>query len=99
MASVNETWAAIARYVSRYRGALLGGIGSSVAVALTLDPRASIATSSIRFAIWFAMVATLLAIGLTTVLAIAEYRASRIHVPRAIARVAGRARRAHSGSR
>jgi hypothetical protein len=83
---VNETWAATARYLSRYRGALLGGVGSAVAVAMTLDPRLGIASSSIRFAFWFAMVATLLAIGLTTVLSIAEYRASRPHLPRAIAR-------------
>jgi hypothetical protein len=72
--------------LSRYRGALLGGVGSAVAVAVTLDPRASIAHSSIRFAFWFAMVATLLAIGLTALLSLAEYRASRPVVPRAIAR-------------
>jgi len=57
---VNETWSAVGHLLSRYRGALLGGIGSAVAVALTLDPRASIAHSSIRFAFWFAMIATLL---------------------------------------
>jgi hypothetical protein len=83
---VNETWAATARYLSRYRGALLGGVGSAIAVALTLDPRLGIVSSSIRFAFFFAMIATLLAIGLTAVLSIAEYRASRPNVPRAIAR-------------
>lgn len=83
---MNETWATAARYLSRYRGALLGGIGSAVAVAITLDPRASIAHSSIRFAFWFAMVATLLAVGLTALLSVAEYRASRVVVPRAVAR-------------
>lgn len=86
MEPVNETWATAARYLSRYRGALLGGIGSAAAVALTLDPRLGIASSSIRFAFWFAMVATLLAIGLTTALTIAEYRASRPYLPRATAR-------------
>lgn len=86
MEPVNETWATAARYLSRYRGALLGGIGSAAAVALTLDPRLGIASSSIRFAFWFAMVATLLAIGLTAVLTIAEYRASRPYLPRAVAR-------------
>jgi hypothetical protein len=83
---VNETWAATARYLSRYRGALLGGIGSAVAVAVTLDPHLGIAHSSIRFALAFAMVSTVLAICLTAVVSIAELRASRPHVPRAIAR-------------
>lgn len=86
MGIVNETWATTARYLSRYRGALLGGVGSAVAVALTLDPRAGMASSSIRFAFWFAMVSTLLAVALTTALSIAEYRASRPVLPRAVAR-------------
>ncbi len=80
---MNETWAITARYLSRYRGALLGGIGSAAAVALTLDPHASIASSSIKFALSFAMVATLLAIGITTAISIAEYRATRPDLPRA----------------
>jgi hypothetical protein len=85
---VNETWAITARYLSRYRGALLGGVGSAAAVALTLDPHATIASSSIRFAVSFAMVATLLAIAITTAISIAEYRASRPELPRATAREA-----------
>jgi hypothetical protein len=83
---VNETWATVARTLSRYRGALLGGIGSAAAVAVTLDPHANIATSSIKFAVSFAMVATLLAIGITMAIAIADYRATRPDLPRAIAR-------------
>jgi hypothetical protein len=83
---VNETWSAAAHYIGRYRGALLGGIGSAVAVAMTLDPSTGIASSSIRFAFWFAMVATLLAVMLTGVLSIAEYRASRPALPKASAR-------------
>jgi hypothetical protein len=65
---------------------LLGGIGSAVAVAMTVDPSTGLASSSIRFAFWFAMVATLLAIALTGVLTIAEYRASRPSLPKAILR-------------
>lgn len=83
---MNETWSTAAQYVSRYRGALLGGIGSAVAVAMTLDPSTGLASSSVRFAFWFAMVATLLAIMLTGVLTIAEYRASRPSLPRAVVR-------------
>ncbi|HSD86517.1 MAG TPA: hypothetical protein VLB44_03345 [Kofleriaceae bacterium] len=83
---MNETWSALAHYVSRYRGALLGGIGSAAAVALTLDPAASIARSSVRFALWFAIVATILAVLLTATLSVAEYRASRPNLPRATAR-------------
>jgi hypothetical protein len=80
---VNETWTATARYLTRYRGALLGGIGSAVAVAMTLDPSTGLASSSVRFAFWFAMVATALAVALTGVLAVAEYRASRPALPKA----------------
>lgn len=83
---MNETWSTAAQYVSRYRGALLGGIGSAVAVAMTLDPSTGLASSSVRFAFWFAMVATLLAIMLTAVLTIAEYRASRPSLPKAVVR-------------
>jgi hypothetical protein len=83
---VNASWSLAARYLSRYRGALLGGIGSAAAVALTLDPAASAASSSIRFAFWFAMSATVIAIGLTTAITIAEYKASRPVLPRAIVR-------------
>ena len=82
----NESWALAARYLARYRGALLGGIGSAAAVALTLDPAAGVATSSIRFAFWFAMAATVCAVGLTTALTVAEHRAARPALPRAIAR-------------
>jgi hypothetical protein len=81
---VNETWSTAAHYLSRFRGALLGGIGSAVAVAMTIDPSTSIASSSVRFAFWFAMVSTLLAVMLTGVLTIAEYRASRPQLPKAI---------------
>ncbi len=83
---MNESWSLAARYLSRYRGPLLGGIGSAAAVALTLDPSASVASSSIRFAFWFAMAATVCAIGLTTALTVAEHRAMRPALPRAIAR-------------
>jgi hypothetical protein len=81
---VNDTWSTAAHYLSRYRGALLGGVGSAVAVAMTLDPSTGLASSSIRFAFWFAMVATVFAIVLTGVLSIAEYRASRPALPRAV---------------
>jgi hypothetical protein len=83
---VNGIWSTAAHYLSRYRGALLGGVGSAVAVAMTLDPSTGLASSSIRFAFWFAMVATLLAVGLTAVLTLAEYRASRPTLPKAILR-------------
>jgi hypothetical protein len=81
---VNDIWSTAAHYVSRYRGALLGGIGSAVAVAMTLDPSTGLASSSIRFAFWFAAIATGLAVGLTGVLSLAEYRASRPVLPRAV---------------
>jgi Zn-dependent protease len=84
--AVNETWATAARYLSRYRGALLGGIGSAASVAVTLDPHANIATSSIKFALAFAMVATLVAIGVTMAISIAEYRSTRPDLPRATVR-------------
>ena len=83
---MNETWSAAAHYLSRYRGALLGGIGSAVAVAMTLDPSTGLASSSIRFACWFAAISTGLAVGLTGVLTLAEYRASRPVLPRAVVR-------------
>lgn len=83
---MNETWSATARYLSRYRGALLGGVGSAVAVAMTLEPSTNLASSSVRFAFWFAMVSTALAIMLTGILTIAEYRASRPVLPKAIVR-------------
>ena len=88
---MNETWSTAAQYLSRYRGALLGGVGSAVAVAMTLDPSTGLASSSIRFAFWFAMAATLLAVALTGVLSVAEYRASRPSLPRAVARRGTRA--------
>ena len=81
---MNDAWSTAAHYLSRYRGALLGGVGSAVAVAMTLDPSTGLASSSIRFAFWFAMVATVFAILLTGVLSIAEYRASRPALPRAV---------------
>jgi len=87
---VNETWSTAAHYLSRYRGALLGGVGSAMAVAMTLDPSTGLASSSIRFAFWFAMIATLLAVALTGVLTIAEYRAARPSLPKAVARSADR---------
>jgi hypothetical protein len=83
---VDETWAIVARTLSRYRDALLGAVGSSAIVAVTLDPHANIATSSIKFALSFAMVATLVGIAITTALSIAEYRATRLELPRATAR-------------
>ncbi|HEX5063826.1 MAG TPA: hypothetical protein VFV99_30815 [Kofleriaceae bacterium] len=61
-------------------------MGSAVAVAMTLDPSTGLASSSIRFAFWFAMIATLLAVALTGVLTIAEYRAARPSLPKAVAR-------------
>ena len=83
---MNEVWSTAAHYLSRYRGALLGGVGSAVAVAMTVDPSTGLASSSVRFAFWFAMVATLLAVALTGVLTIAEYRASRPTLPKAVVR-------------
>jgi hypothetical protein len=83
---MNETWTIVGRQLSRHRGALLGGIGSAAAVAITLDPHASIASSSIKFALAFAMVATLVAIGITTVISIADVLALKPYLPRAIVR-------------
>ena len=83
---MNEAWSTAAHYLSRYRGALLGGVGSAVAVAMTVDPSTGLASSSVRFAFWFAMVATLLAVALTGVLTVAEYRASLPTLPKAVVR-------------
>ncbi len=87
MGGVNEHWGAIAEYLRRNRGALLGAIASSAAVALTLDPSAGIARSSFRFALWFAIAATSLAVALTAALTVAETRAARPNLPRARARL------------
>jgi hypothetical protein len=51
---------------------------------MTLDPSTGLASSSLRFAFWFATVATMLAIVLTGALMFAEARASRPVLPRAI---------------
>ena len=83
---MQSPWAELSRNIQRYRGSLLGGIASAAAVALTLDPATSLAHSSIRFALWFATIATLLAIVLTAMASIAEYRASRPVLPKAVAR-------------
>jgi hypothetical protein len=84
---VNETLSALALYVKRHRGALLGGIGSAAAVALTLDPSSGIASSSVRYALWFSVSATVLAVALTAAVSVAETRAARPQaLPRAIAR-------------
>lgn len=84
---MNDIWSTAAHYLSRYRGALLGGIGSAVAVAMTADPSTGLASSGVRFAFWFATIATGLAVGLTAMLSVAEYRASRPAVlPRAVVR-------------
>jgi hypothetical protein len=53
---------------------------------MTLDPSTGLASSSIRFAFWFASVATVLAVMLTGALSVAEYRASRPALPRAVVR-------------
>jgi hypothetical protein len=86
MTIVNSSWVTAGRYLSRYRGALLGGIGSAAAIALTLEPSSSAASSSIRFAFWFAMAATVCAVGLTTALTVAEINASKPNLPRAVVR-------------
>ena len=83
---MNSSWVTAARYLSRYRGALLGGVGSAAAIALTLEPTNNAASSSIRFAFWFAAAATVCAVGLTTALTIAEVNASKAELPRAVAR-------------
>jgi hypothetical protein len=83
---VFSPWSDLARNISRYRGSLLGGIASAAAVALTLDPATSLAHSSLRFALWFSFIATFLAVILTAVVQIAEYRASRPSLPKAVAR-------------
>ncbi|HUS29457.1 MAG TPA: hypothetical protein VMZ53_13150 [Kofleriaceae bacterium] len=77
----------LARYIQRYRSSLLGGIASAAVVALTLDQSSSAAHSSFEFALWFAMIATLIAVVLTGMLSIAEYRAARpAMLPKATAR-------------
>lgn len=89
---MNDSWSVIARLLARYRGVLLGGLGSAIAVAATLDPAAGLARSSLRFALWFAVVSVLLTITLTAALTIAErlaarrpYLQPRSSLPRAIA--------------
>ena len=77
---------ALGQYVKRHRGALLGGIGSAAAVALTLDPSSGAAGTSVRFAMWFAVSATVLAVALTAGIAVAEAHAAKPQIPRAVAR-------------
>ena len=83
---MHSPWSDLARNISRYRGSLLGGIASAAAVALTLDPSRTVAQSSVRFALFFAVIATFLAVILTAIVSIAEYRASRPVLPKAVAR-------------
>lgn len=84
---MNETWSALALYVKRHRGALLGGIGSAAAVALTLDPATGIAGDGVRAALWLSVSATVLAVALTAAVTVAEARATRPQgLPRAVAR-------------
>lgn len=83
---MNETWSALGQYVKRHRGALLGGIGSAAAVALTLDPSTCVASSSARFAMWFAVSATVLAVALTATISVVEAKAAQPRLPRAVAR-------------
>ena len=83
---MHATWSTIAAYVSRYRGVLLGAILSAAAVAVTLDPSASLARSGLRFALWFALAATAIAVGLVGAVAISELRAGRARMPRAVVR-------------
>ena len=83
---MNETLSALGQYVKRHRGALLGGIGSAAAVALTLDPSSDVAGTSARFALWFAVSATLLAVALTATISVVEARAEKPQIPRAVAR-------------
>jgi hypothetical protein len=77
---------ALGQYVKRHRGALLGGIGSAAAVALTLDPATGVAGTSVRFAMWFAVSATVIAVAMTAGIAVAEAHAAKPQVPRAVAR-------------
>lgn len=77
---------ALGQYVMRHRGALLGGIGSAAAVALTLDPSSGVAGTSVRFAMWFAVSATVLAVALTATISVVEARAVKPQIPRAVAR-------------
>jgi hypothetical protein len=86
MGIVNSSWVTAARYLFRDRGALLGGIGTAAAVAMTLQPSHNPASSSIRFAFWFAMAATVVAVGITTALTLAEAKASQPALPKATAR-------------
>ena len=83
---MNDIWSEVTRLISRFRGALIGGIASAAAVALTLDPSSGLARSSMRFSLWFAIVATTLALPLTVLLTVSEVRAARPQLPRATAR-------------
>jgi hypothetical protein len=83
---VTETWTLLMRTLGRFRGAVLAGIACSTAVALTLDPSANLARSSMRFSLWFAIAATTLAVALTAAGTIAELRGARPQLPRAVAR-------------
>jgi len=79
---VNETWSALGEYVKRHRGAILGGIGSAAVVALTLEP----STPGMRFAMWFAVSATVFAVALTATVSVIETKAETPPLPRATAR-------------
>lgn len=83
---MNETLSLLGQYVKRHRGAILGGIGSAAAVALTLHPSTETADAGVRLAMWFAVSATVLAVALTTTVSVVESRAETPQIPRATAR-------------
>jgi hypothetical protein len=84
---MNESWSRIAEYLARYRGSLIGALGAPAAVALTFDSRTGLATTAAHFGLWFAVIATAAAAGLTAAIRIAEHRATVPLLPRATARV------------
>jgi len=66
---------------------LTGGIGPAPAIGFAPEPWTEAAATGGRFAFWFAMAATVCAVGLTTALTVAEVKASKpAPLPRATAR-------------
>ncbi|NVB79289.1 MAG: hypothetical protein HOV81_12910 [Kofleriaceae bacterium] len=96
---MNAIWAEIARLVARYRGVLVAGLGSAIAVAATLDPAHGLARSGMRFALWFALVSVALTVAVTGTMMIAERLAVRRYLPRAVAVITRKRYSASSSAR
>ena len=73
-------------YLAHNRSSVVGAIASCAAIAMIFEPHSDLASTSARFALWFAMIATGIAVGLTTLVAVADHQPARHELPRAIVR-------------